>query len=77
MLKLFGRERELDNAEDEVLVGELGKDDTSWKWIATTRARGVPLVAISPSRVVLYSILSGPQHTGIASDSTQNRTTSS
>ena len=46
-VKAFREKGDLDNADDEVLVGELGKDDTSWKWIATTRARGVRLVAIS------------------------------
>ena len=69
-VKAFREKGELDNESDEVLIGELGKDDTSWKWIATTRARGVPLHAIDATRghltmtwVVLYSILSefGPR----------------
>ena len=35
-VQAFRPSGELDNEEDEVLIGELGKDDTSWKWIATT-----------------------------------------
>ena len=49
-VKAFREKGELDNESDEVLIGELGKDDTSWKWIATTRARGVPLHAIDATR---------------------------
>ena len=40
-VQAFREKGELDNEEDEVLVGELGKDDTSWKWIPTTRDLGV------------------------------------
>ena len=32
-VKAFRERGELDNAEDEVLIAELGRDDTSWKWI--------------------------------------------
>ena len=53
-VKAFRERGELDNADDEVLIGELGKDDTSWKWIPTTRARGVPLHAISRRRGWFY-----------------------
>ena len=38
-VKAFRERGELDNAEDEVLIGELGKDDTSWKWIPTSSPR--------------------------------------
>ena len=63
-VKAFRERGELDNADDEVLIGELGKDDTSWKWIPVTCARGVPLHAIDATLwVVSFSILSefGPR----------------
>ena len=43
-VQAFREKGELDNAEDEVLIGELGKDDTSWKWIPTTRVSRRPVV---------------------------------
>ena len=38
-VKAFRERGELDNEEDEVLIAELGKDDTSWKWIPTSSPR--------------------------------------
>ena len=51
-VKAFRARGELDNEEDEVLIGELGKDDTSWKWIPTTCDLRVLKCRVTPSTCV-------------------------